>query len=245
MRRLGVCAFSPRRIRVGHPQPPIGAERCVLAERGSEVQRRLGEPRREARPGLGLHRCPASRPVPVVDENFRRAGHVTRGDAPRRNVGKGGNLGVGGTATGTDLAQNMERRRLIQREAGDPIDALQGRGKRHRAAVGVADEMDRLAPGIDRCQEQRFVSSAIENGAPAGQCPAAAVPMRLMALTSKRGQASDVSLRHCLASAPEQWMAITGAGRVGMLMTRARSTHAGDWGMQRVRRVRRWESPNV
>ena len=148
-----LAADAPGRQRRGaalheqhrHEERPEVLQARRLPERRLEIERHLGEARAERRAfGRRQHR-PGSRPAPVVDEARHAALRVAVDQGARHARRDRRDFREGGGVEGLVLAQQVERDRLDQREAAQPAAVAQRDVQRNRAAVGMADQVDRAA----------------------------------------------------------------------------------------------------
>ncbi len=145
-RRSTTCARSERGARPAHeerrhPQAAIGTERLGVPEQhpelGGDLRHRLDDPGA----ALGRHRRPGVGADPVPHE-VRGAGFELALDHELQ-VPAGDRLDLGARGP----VEQVERGRLDERKAREARSQVARRAQRERAAVGVADEMQRFPDG--------------------------------------------------------------------------------------------------
>ena len=148
--RVGDGACSPRRISTGNVSAAIGARRRRIVDQGAEVERSLGRPADQGTLHRRPQRVPAAGPVPVVDKAGNGSPIVAGDDALADAPGDARDLGVGRRAPLTHLAQQVKRRRLVERHAGDAVRPGQRHVERDATAVGVPDEVNLVVAPVDQ-----------------------------------------------------------------------------------------------
>jgi hypothetical protein len=132
-----------------------------------KIERSLGSPADQRVSSVRAKRVPCAGAVPIVDEAGHARAIVTLGDGFAEALRDAGDLGPGGSASSAHLPQQVEGRRLIERQACDPVRADQRHVQRDAAAVRVTGEMDPLVRHVDQLDcARRFVGQ--REGVPAG-----------------------------------------------------------------------------
>src|SRR5690606_3228768 len=85
-----------------------------------------------------------------VDEGDRSAPVVAADDAAAGFGGYGGDFRERLACGGTESLQEMERRRLVERQAGNPIRPRERNMEGDSAAVGMSDKMDLARAPVDQ-----------------------------------------------------------------------------------------------
>ena len=147
-RRLGPGACSPRMTSTGH-RKAHRHERRRLRQQGMELQGCVRQPPQQCarghRPAIALPRAVA---VPIVHE---RCGRLDVGTANHATDDRACNplyLGELGRGARAEMPQQIERRRLVKREARNARRPRRGDPHRDGAAIGVAYEMHRPPAGV-------------------------------------------------------------------------------------------------
>ena len=162
IRRTGSEACSPTSSSVGKAELPVGGARCRFLRHGAEFEARLRNVAGDPRLSVRIGRSPCARAVPVIDEPLGGRPVRAAQHSPIDLPGESHDLVECRALGAARRPQQMQRHRLVQRQARDAVRPLGRDAQRDTAAIGVPDEVHRTFGGIDDVDHPRRLVGGAE-----------------------------------------------------------------------------------
>ena len=149
-------------ISTGKFSVAVRPRRRWLVHQRAKVEGAFGRPADQRVLHRRPYRVPRPAAVPIIDKAGDGGAIVTAHHSFAKAPGDITDLGIGLSARSAHLPQQMERRWLVERHAGDPEGTGQRRVQRDTTAVRMADEMNLSLAVVDQ-RDGRAASSARAN----------------------------------------------------------------------------------